>query len=70
MENKTFLLPGDVVKLNKKLDYTPKMMVVKKVTKSLKDKPDFLQGFLCMWFTTEYELQTGIFSSKDLIKLD
>ena len=70
MENKTFLLPGDRVTIRQDILYKPVMIVVKKVTKSLKDKPDFLQGFLCMWFTTEYELQTGIFSSKDLIKLD
>ena len=36
----------------KGIDYKPTMIVVKKVTKYVKDNPYF-QGILCRWFTTE-----------------
>lgn len=51
MENdKQFFLPGDVVTIRQKLDNKPKMLVVKKVTKTIKigdARNDYFQGILC-----------------------
>ena len=44
------------------------MIVVKKVTKYVKDNPYF-QGILCRWFTTGGLLQEAVWNTKDLIKL-
>lgn len=49
------------------------MIVEKKVTNIFKHDPkrqgdtkSTLRGIKCFWFTTEYEYQEGIFSTKDL----
>jgi len=52
MENETkqFFLPGDVVTLRQDIPNKPTMIVVKKVTKSIRTetlKGDFFQGILC-----------------------
>jgi uncharacterized Zn ribbon protein len=50
MEQKQFFLPGDVVTLRQDLPNKPTMLVVKKVTKTIKiaeKKNDFFQGILC-----------------------
>ena len=65
---KVYFLPGDLVTLKKGIDYKPTMIVVKKVTKYVKDNPYF-QGILCRWFTTEGLLQETIWNTKDLQKL-
>jgi uncharacterized Zn ribbon protein len=47
---KQFFLPGDVVTIRQDLPNKPVMIVVKKVTKSIKlygEKNDFFQGILC-----------------------
>lgn len=56
---KIYFLPGDLVTLKKGIDHKPTMIVVKKVTKYIKDNPYF-QGILCRWFTTEGSLQEAI----------
>ena len=71
-DTKQFFLPGDVVTLRQDIPNKPQMIVVKKVTKTIRTgdvKNDFFQGILCKWFTTNSELQESIFNTKDLIKL-
>lgn len=49
-ENKLFFLPGDVVTLRQEIPNKPVMIVVKKVTKSIRTtdvKNDYFQGILC-----------------------
>lgn len=72
METKQFFLPGDVVTLRQDLPNKPTMLVVRKVTKTIRTrdaKSDFFQGILCKWFTTEGELQESVFNTKDLLKV-
>lgn len=69
--NKLYFLPGDVVTLRQNIPNKPTMIVVKKVTKSIKTeslKGDFFQGILCRWFTSQGVLQEAIFNTKDLLK--
>ena len=71
-DNKQFFLPGDVVTLRQDIPNKPTMIVVKKVTKSIRAgnvKNDYFQGILCKWFTTLGEMQESIFNTKDLAKL-
>ena len=47
---KTYFLPGDVVTLRQDLPNKPTMIVVRKVTKTIRTrdaKSDFFQGILC-----------------------
>lgn len=70
---KQFFLPGDVVSLRQDIPNKPTMIVVKKVTKTIKlggEKNDFFQGILCRWFTDNGLLQEAIFNTKDLTKDD
>jgi uncharacterized protein YodC (DUF2158 family) len=70
--DKQFFLPGDVVTIRQNIPNKPTMLVVKKVTRSIKIdnvKNDYFQGILCRWFTTDGTLQESIFNTKDLIKL-
>ena len=71
-DNKQFFLPGDVVTLRQDIPNKPTMIVVKKITKTIRTgnvKNDFFQGILCRWFTDEGMLQEAIYNTKDLIKL-
>ena len=68
-DNKQFFLPGDIVTLRQEIPNKPTMIVVKKVTKTIRTsdvKNDFFQGILCKWFTTTGELQESVFNTKDL----
>lgn len=71
-ETKQFFLPGDVVTVKQDIANKPQMLVVKKVTKTIKmndSRSDFFQGILCRWFTTNGEIQEAVFNTKDLLKL-
>lgn len=75
-EDKTYFLPGQIVKLKQNIPNSPIMMVVKKETsvfkydsKRLNDKKPILIGIRCRWFTNTGELQEATFSTKDLIKV-
>ena len=68
MEDKIYFLPGDTVTLRKDIPNRPTMIVVKKVTRYVKNNPYF-QGILCRWFTTDGLIQEAIWNTKDLIKL-
>lgn len=70
--DKVYFMPGDIVELKQNVPNKPTMIVVKKKTLTIKpkdeDKTNFLQGMLCMWFTTDGLYQEKIFSTKDLKK--
>lgn len=68
---KQFFLPGDVVTLRQEIPNKPTMIVVKKVTKTIRindEKNDFFQGILCRWFTDNGFLQEAVFNTKDIYK--
>lgn len=72
---KIYFIPGDLVILKKHelLLNSPTMIVVKKVTKTIKTeslKGDFFQGILCRWFTTTGQLQEAVWNTKDICKLN
>lgn len=49
-KTKQFFLPGDMVTVRQDLPNKPVMLVLKKVTKTIRfggDKNDFFQGILC-----------------------
>lgn len=71
-DTKQFFLPGDVVTLRQDIPNKPTMIVVRKVTKTIRTtdvRNDYFQGILCKWFTINGELQESVFNTKDLIKL-
>lgn len=73
METKQYFLPGDVVTIRQNIPNKPTMLVLKKVTKTIKigDKNnDFFQGIYCRWFTENKEIQEAIFNTKDLVKIN
>lgn len=51
MEEKTFFLPGDIVTIRQQIPNKPTMIVIKKVTKTIRIettiKNDIFQGILC-----------------------
>ena len=69
---KQFFLPGDVVTIRQEIPNKPTMIVVKKVTRTIRiggeEKNDLFQGILCRWFTKEGLLQEAIFNTKDILK--
>lgn len=70
--DKQFFLPGDMVTIRQKLPNSPIMLVVKKVTRTIRTgdtKNDYFQGILCRWFTTTGELQAEVWNTKDLVKV-
>lgn len=69
--DKIFLIPGDVVQIRQDIANKPRMLIIKKVNSMFKDENGKgpLVGMKCIWFTTNGELQSGVFSTKDLIKI-
>jgi uncharacterized protein YodC (DUF2158 family) len=71
--DKIYFMPGDIVELKQNIPNKPTMIVVKKKTLTIKpkdeDKTNFLQGMLCMWFTTDGLYQERVFNTKDLRKV-
>lgn len=70
-DEKTYLLPGDLVTIRQDIPNKPIMMVVRKKTMTVKgdETGKFLQGIVCRWFTTDGHMEENLFSTKDLIKL-
>lgn len=68
-EDKTFLKPGDLVKLKQDLPNSPIMLVVKVerylIKHNVQNSP--LRGIRTRWFSTDNKLQEAVFSTKDLI---
>lgn len=69
-EEKVYFTPGDVVTLDKNIDFTPKMYVIRKEMSYLKgeNKANFL-GIRCRWFDKNFGIQEAVFDTKDLKKL-
>jgi len=69
-DDKVFYNPGDIVKLRHALDNVPRMYVVEKVSRTIKDKDGLKSSFAgikCRWFDKNYVLREALFSTKDLI---
>lgn len=74
-ELKSYLLPGDLVKVNKDIQNRPIMVVKGKETNRFipnKDEAgkDYLQGIKCFWFSADQKYQEAVFNTKDLVKID
>ena len=65
-----FFSPGDTVELKQVLTNKP-VMIVKSIDREsiAHDKPK-LMGVTCIWFSTNQELQTARFNTKDLVPYD
>ena len=71
VNNKIYLLPGDLVTIKKDIPNKPVMIIVKKVTRRLIDHNiDYFQGMLCRWFTSDGLLQEAVWNTKDLIPIE
>lgn len=69
-EDKTYFLPGQIVKLKQNIPNSPIMMVIRKETNVFShDNRVKLKGIRCRWFTNEGRLQEAVWSTKDLIKV-
>lgn len=67
-EDKTYFLPGQIVKLKQNIPNSPIMMVIRKETNVFShDNRSKLKGIRCRWFTNEGRLQEAVWSTKDLI---
>lgn len=66
--NTEYLLPGDLVTLNKELPNAPIMLVIRKEVSLIKASKEFL-GLRCRWFTSDGKLQEATFNTKDLKKV-
>ena len=67
-EDKTYFLPGQIVKLKQNIPNSPIMMVIRKETNVFShDNRGMLKGIRCRWFTNEGRLQEAVWSTKDLI---
>lgn len=69
IEEKTYFVPGQLVKLRQPLENSPVMIVTRierNIMKNLNDK-NLLKGVKCRWFTDNGFLQEATFSTKDLI---
>lgn len=64
---KIYFAPGDVVTVDKAIDNTPKMYVIRKEVSLIKgeSKPNFL-GIRCRWFDKNFGIHEAIFDTKDL----
>ena len=67
-EDKTYFLPGQVVKIRQNIPNSPTMIVVRKETNVFNhDSKGKLKGIRCRWFTKDGQLQEAVWSTKDLI---
>lgn len=73
-ELKTYFVPGQLVKVKHQIDNVPTMYVVEKVTNDLVnkggDRASVFVGIKCKWFDKNCDLQTAIFSTKDLVHVN
>lgn len=70
-KEKVFFKPGDVVTVKQNISNKPNMIVVCKVSSYLRDqKSNYFRGIKCRWFSTNMEMQEGIFNTKDLLMVE
>lgn len=68
IEEKTYFVPGQLVKLRQPLENSPVMMVTRIERNIMKNNDkNLLKGVKCRWFTDNGFLQEATFSTKDLI---
>lgn len=68
--DKIYFGPGDKVTIKHDIPCKPVMLVIGKVQKTIRNvdnKTTYFQGMKCFWFTTDFQYQEQIFSTKDLI---
>lgn len=71
-DEKIYFQPGDIVQMKQDIPNKPKMVVVRIERSIVKntDGKDYLRGVRCRWFSEDQKLQEGVFSTKDLIKIE
>ena len=73
VEQKIFFQPGDIVTIKQDIPNKPIMFVVKKETRTFKDRDqtedNYFIGIKCRWFSDNKELCEAIFNTKDLQKI-
>jgi hypothetical protein len=66
-DDKNYFLPGDLVQVKANLPDKPIMVVKGRDIRYIKESNiNHLKGIKCWWFTKNYELQFGVFNTKDL----
>ncbi len=71
MEDRTYFAPGDLCTVRHGLDFKPKMYVVEKISRNVKNKDTgeletMFLGIKCRWFDKNGCLQEAVFNTKDL----
>lgn len=65
-----FLAPGDVVIVKHNIENRPKMVVIEKVSKNVRNEDNTISpvfmGMKCRWFDKNQVLQEAVWSTKDL----
>lgn len=70
-EEKIYFLPGDLVTIKLDIPNKPLMVVKGRDVRYFKDSEmNHLKGIKCWWFNTNQELQTQVFHSKELQKVE
>lgn len=74
-ENYSYFCPGDLCKVRHNLEFVPIMWVTDKVSRTIRNKENgdietLFVGIKCRWFNSNRDLQEGVFSTKDLIKVE
>lgn len=79
MEEKVFFSPGDVVKVDKKIENVPLMYVIKKEMQFVRGrgfeeknkdiKSNFI-GIRCRWFDKNQAVHEAVFDTKDLMLIE
>lgn len=67
---KIYFGAGDLVTIKHPLPNKPTMLVIGKVTKTIRseaEKDNYFVGMKCFWFTSEFEYQEQVFNTKDLL---
>lgn len=73
-DTRVFYAPGDIVTIkHEELENRPIMMVKEKVETTMKDKEGCLTttfvGIRTIWFDKNQDLQSAVFSTKDLMHI-
>lgn len=70
IDNRLYLTPGMIVRVKHNIENRPRMIVVEKANKSIRNKDgeyeSLFVGIKCIWFDKNQDLQTAIFNTKDL----
>jgi len=71
---RVYFAPGDLVEVRHNVPNKPKMWVIEKSTRNLKNKEGDVEtmflGIKCRWFDLNGVLQEAVFSTKDIQKVE